>query len=146
MGTSCNVMSASEDGSIRQWTRDGKPVGKSLHSDGGGVKPLTVSADGTMVVSGGVDGRLRLWNIKEGKMVGDPWERHTAPAGCLDWSPNGLEIVSGSEDGTVRRWNPDIGRQIGPTIETGGWVNAIKYSPQAMSELFWGHFYRLKWT
>jgi len=34
-------------------------------------------------------------------------------------------------DGTVRRWNPDTGRQIGPTIEIGGWVWAIKYSPQS---------------
>ena len=42
-----------------------------------------------------------------------------------------VEIASGSVDGTVRRWNPDTGQQIGPTIETGSWVNAIKYSPQS---------------
>jgi WD40 repeat protein len=131
VGTSYNVMSASGDGSIRQWTRDGKPVGKSWHSDGG-VKSLTVSADGTMAASGSADGRLRLWNIKEGKMVGDPWEMHTTTARCLDWSPNGLEVASGSKDGTVKRWNPDAGQQIGPTIDTGhDWVNAIKYSPQS---------------
>jgi len=131
VGTSYNVLSASGDGSIRQWTSDGKSAGKPWHSDGGPVGSIAVSPDGTMVVSGSADGRLRLWNIREGKMVGDPWERHTAPARCLDWSPNGLEIGSGSQDGTVRRWNPDTGRQIGPTIETGhDWVNAIKYSPQ----------------
>ncbi|KAG2340815.1 hypothetical protein BDR05DRAFT_966386 [Suillus weaverae] len=27
-GTSCNIMSPPEDGSIRQWTRDGETVGK----------------------------------------------------------------------------------------------------------------------
>jgi len=68
--------------------------------------------------------------VKEGRVVGDPLKGHTHEVGCLDWSPNGLEIASGSMDGTARRWNPDTGRQIGPTIETGGWVNAIKYSPQ----------------
>jgi len=129
--TDYKIMSASGDGSMRRWTRDGKPVGKPWHSDGGPVGPITVSPDGTMVVSGSADGRLRLWNIREGKMVGDPWEKHTAPAGCLDWSPNGLEIASGSMDGAVRRWSPDTGRQIGPTMEISGRVYAIKYSLQS---------------
>jgi WD40 repeat protein len=124
-------MSASGDGSIRQWTRDGKEVGKPWRIDGGAVASIAVSRDETMAMSGSVDGRLRLWNIKEGRMVGDPWEMHTGVVRCLDWSPNGLEIASGSDDGTVRRWDPDTGRQIGPTIETGGWVYAIKYSPQS---------------
>jgi len=83
-----------------------------------------------MVVSGSIDGRLQLWNLKEGRVVGDPLEDHEDDVQCLDWSPNGLEMASGSLDGTVRRRNTDTGRQIGPTIETGGWVNAIKYSPQ----------------
>ena len=129
--TSPNVISASGDGSIRQWRRDGKPVGKPWRGDGGPVGSLTVSPDGTIAASGSADGRLRLWNIREGKMVSDPWERHTAPARCLDWPPNGLEIATGSRDGTVRRWNPDTGRQIGPTIDAGGVVDAIKYSPQS---------------
>jgi len=84
-----------------------------------------------MVASGSVDGRLQLWNLKEGRVVGDPLEGHKDEVGFLDWSPNGLEIASGSMDGTVRRWNPDTGRQMGPTIETGSWMNAIKYSPQS---------------
>jgi len=84
-----------------------------------------------MAASGSIDGRLRLWNIKEGRVVGDPLEGHKDAVRCLDWSPKGLEIASGSRDGTVRRWNPITGRQIGPTIETGGWVLAIKYSPQS---------------
>jgi WD40 repeat protein len=92
-----------------------------------------------MVASGSVDGRLQLWNIKEGCVVGDPLEGHKDEVECLDWSPNGLEIASGSQDGTVRRWNPNTGRQIGPTIETGTWVNAIKYSPQSDKIASGGH-------
>ncbi|KAJ8596424.1 WD40 repeat-like protein, partial [Rhizopogon salebrosus TDB-379] len=84
-----------------------------------------------MVVSGSVDGRLRLWNVKEGGVVGDLWEGHSDAVRCLDWSPNTREIASGSQDGTIRRWNPNTGRQIASLIETGhGWVNAVKYSPR----------------
>ncbi|KAJ8580251.1 WD40 repeat-like protein, partial [Rhizopogon salebrosus TDB-379] len=83
-----------------------------------------------MVVSGSADGRLRLWNVKEGSAVSDPWDGHSGTLKCLDWSPNAREIASGSQDGTIRRWNPNTGRQIAPPIETGGWVHVVKYSPR----------------
>src|ERR1700710_1717811 len=73
VGASCNIMSASKDGSIRQWIRDGEPVGDPWKSDGGGVGSVAVCPDKTMVVSGSGDGRLRLWDV-EGGVVGDPWE------------------------------------------------------------------------
>ncbi|KAG2060045.1 WD40 repeat-like protein [Suillus hirtellus] len=131
LGTSGNIMSTSEDSSIRRWKRYGEPVGKPLNSDGGGIGSMALSPDETMVICGSVDGRLRLWNIEEGSMDGDPWEGHGAPVVCLDWSRNSLEIASGSEDGTIRRWNPNTGRQIAPLIQTSHtWVYAIKYSPQ----------------
>jgi WD40 repeat protein len=124
-------MSASDDCSIRQWKRDGEPVGKPLDSDGIAIGSMAVSPDETMVVCGSADGRIRLWNIKEGSMIGDPWEGHDAGVRCLDWSPDALEIASGSEDGTIRRWNPDTGRQIAPPIKTSHrWVEAVKYSSQ----------------
>ncbi|KAG2054086.1 WD40 repeat-like protein [Suillus hirtellus] len=131
LGNSGNIMSTSHDSSIRQWKRDGEPVGKPLNSDGRGIGSMVVSPDETMVVCGGGDGRLRLWNIKEGSMIGNPWEGHNDAVRCLDWSRNSLEIVSGSQDGTIRRWNPNTGRQITPPIETShGWIMAVKYSPK----------------
>ncbi|KAJ8588118.1 WD40 repeat-like protein [Rhizopogon salebrosus TDB-379] len=131
LDTSGNIMSTSEDGSIRQWTRDGKPVGKPWDSGGEAVGSITVSPDETMVASGSANGAIRLWNVKEGSAVGDPWKGHTSVVRCLDWFPNAREIASGSEDGTVRRWNPNTGRQISPAIETGhSWVYAVKYSPK----------------
>ncbi|KIK38934.1 hypothetical protein CY34DRAFT_808870 [Suillus luteus UH-Slu-Lm8-n1] len=130
-GTSCNILSASGDGSIRQWTRDGERVGRPWKSDGGSVSSVSISQDESMVVCGSADGRLRLWDIKKGSVVGDPWEGHGDAVGCLDWSPNAREVASGSDDGTIRRWNPDTGRQIAPPIEAGhGRVYALKYSPQ----------------
>jgi WD40 repeat protein len=129
LGTSCNIMSASEDGSIRQWIRDEEPVGEPWRSNGAEVVSMAVCPDESMVVSGSADGGLRLWNVKGSSVVGYPWEGHSASVKCLDWSHD--EIASGSEDGTIRRWNPNIGREIAPPIETGhGWVYAIKYSPR----------------
>jgi len=67
---SCNIISGSNDGSIRQWRRDGEAVGGLLGTHEA-VVSLAVSPDETMVVSGSASGRLRLWNIKEGRVVSD---------------------------------------------------------------------------
>ncbi|KIK38935.1 hypothetical protein CY34DRAFT_90182, partial [Suillus luteus UH-Slu-Lm8-n1] len=92
---------------------------------------VAISPNASIVVNGSADGRLRLWDIKKGSVVGDPWEGHGDAVRCLDWSPNAREVASGSDDGTIRRWNPDTGRQIVPSIEARhGRVYALKYSPQ----------------
>ena len=131
LGTSRSVVSASGDGSIRHWRRDGTAIGQPWRSDGGAVGPIAVSPDETMVVSGSSDGKIRLWDIKKGRIIGDPWEGHNDDVRCIDWSPNGKEIASGSDDGTIRRWDPSTGCQIGRPVEAGqGWVYFVKYSPQ----------------
>jgi hypothetical protein len=74
VGTSHDVMSASDDGSICQWRRDGEPVGEPWEGKGGAIATMAVSPDETMVVSGSLDARVWLWNRNDGKIVGDPWE------------------------------------------------------------------------
>jgi WD40 repeat protein len=130
VGTGYNVMSASDDGSIRQWRINGELVGEPWEGDGGGIGAMSVSPDGTMVVSGSADGRVRLWNRNNGKIIGDPWEGHIDAVRCLDWSLNAWQVASASEDGTIRRWDPDTGQQIAPPIQTGQWVHVVRYSPQ----------------
>jgi WD40 repeat protein len=110
LGTSGDILSVSDDGSICQWTRAGQLVGKPLDYEayeGGAVGAIAVSPDGLKVVGTCGDGKVRLWNIKEGSLVGHPWEGNIDNDGvwCLDWSPNGAEVASGSRDGTIQRWN-----------------------------------------
>jgi WD40 repeat protein len=130
LGTSGDIMSVS-DGSIRWWTRAGQPVGKLLNNEGGVVNKIAVSPDGLIVVGECEDDRVRLWNIKQGSLVGQPWEGNHDGLVCLDWSPNGVEVAGGFEDGTIRRWNPATGQQIAPLIKGSDKpVWTIKYSPQ----------------
>jgi len=130
LDTSEDIMSVS-DGSIRRWTRAGQPVGKPLNNEGGVVKKLAVSPDGLIAMGKCEDGRVRLWNIKEGNLVGPPWEGNHDRVLCLNWSPNGAEVAGGLEDGTIQRWNPATGRQIVPPIKSSDEsVWTIKYSPQ----------------
>ncbi|KIK35293.1 hypothetical protein CY34DRAFT_812266 [Suillus luteus UH-Slu-Lm8-n1] len=129
--TSGDILSVSDD-AICQWTRAGKPVGKPFDIEGEFVYRIAVSLDGLMAAGACGDGRVRLWNIKEGSLVGPPLEGNINDrVGCLDWSPNGAELAGGSEDGTIRRWNTSTGRHVGPLIKkSNGRIWTIKYSPQ----------------
>ncbi|KIK42306.1 hypothetical protein CY34DRAFT_805050 [Suillus luteus UH-Slu-Lm8-n1] len=130
LGTSGDILSVSDD-AICQWTRAGKPLGKPFGIEGGLEHIMAVSPDGLMVAGACGDGRVRLWDIKEGSLVGQPWEGNHDGAMCLDWSPNGAEVAGGSQDGTIRRWNTSTGRQIAPLIKKSDeWIWTIKYSPQ----------------
>jgi len=130
LGTSEDIMSVS-NGSIRRWTRTGQPVGKPFNNEGGVVERIAVSPDGLIVVGDCEDGEVRLWNIKEGSLIGQPWEGNNDRMWCFDWSPNGAEVAGGFEDGTIRRRNPGTGRQIAPPIKGSDEpVRTIKYSPQ----------------
>jgi WD40 repeat protein len=74
----------------------------------GGVYAVAVSElDGRpVIVSGGRDGTVRVWELADGSPLGDPLTGHdgvvhAVAVGELDGRP---VIVSGGEDGTVRVW------------------------------------------
>jgi WD40 repeat protein len=47
LGASSDIMNTSEDGSIRQWTKDGKQVGEPWGSDGVGIQSIAFRLDQT---------------------------------------------------------------------------------------------------
>jgi WD40 repeat protein len=129
--TSGDILSASSDCSIRQSATDGGHSGRLWHGDSGMVISIALCPDESMLVSGNIDGKIQLWNTKEGNMVGKPWKAHRDVVRYLHWSPSAVEIVSGSHDGTIQQWNPHTGRETARPIATShGWVSVVRYSPQ----------------
>ena len=66
-----------------------------------------------VVVSGGDDGTVRVWDLATGTPVGDPFTGHTGAVnavavGELEGRP---VVVSGGDDGTVRVWDLAPGRR-----------------------------------
>ncbi len=98
------IASASSDGSINLWQRNGKKL-YSLKGHSRRVNSVVFSPDSTMLVSGSGDGTIRLWS-REGKALQtiiSAQERVNSVA----WSPTGQIIASGGVDGTVRLWSRD---------------------------------------
>ncbi|MDF5711200.1 MAG: hypothetical protein PUP90_26890, partial [Nostoc sp. S4] len=70
------------------------------------VSSVAISPDGQTIVSGGVDGTVRLWNF-QGLPLAESFAGHQGGVSSVAISPDGQTIVSGGVDGTVRLWRAD---------------------------------------
>ncbi len=80
------------------------------------------SPDTTMIVSGGDDGTVRLWDTATGREL-RTLTGHTHWVWSVGFSPDTTMIVSGGVDGTVRLWDVATGQQIATVISVrNGWA------------------------
>ena len=79
------------------------------------VISLTFSMDGTLLVSGGGDRTIKLWDIQTGGVVKT---FHTSPhqVCSVSISPDAITVASGSHDNTICLWDVRTGK--GPRIIT----------------------------
>src|SRR5437660_12433307 len=84
----------------------------------GPVYTVAWSADGSLLASGGFDGRIRLWQIQgtQPAMCVQTLAGHTNWVLGLAFAPNGTQLASGSLDQTVKLW----------TVAAGGWPRPLQ--------------------
>ena len=72
------------------------------------VMTVAISPDEMTVVSGGLDGTVRLWDTATGTerhiLLG-----HTGGIFAVAFSPDGATLASGSDDETIRLWDVQAG-------------------------------------
>jgi WD40 repeat protein len=69
----------------------------------GGADDAAFSADGKYVLSSGVDGIARLWDVVSGNEV-RRFTGHTNEVESVAFSPDGRYILTASRDNTARLW------------------------------------------
>ena len=117
-----------------------------------GVRSVSFSPDGALLVSGAYDGTIKLWDVASGEAVATlegsdislPRDRQFSiqfQGGAVAFSPNKdrLRFVSGSYDGPLRLWDVATRRRIatltGHTYDGGlisfglDIVTAVSFSP-----------------
>jgi WD40 repeat protein/tRNA A-37 threonylcarbamoyl transferase component Bud32 len=66
------------------------------------VSAAAISADGSTVVTGTLDGRLKLWQAEPSEMIGWlAWPENVRVL-AADFSPDGQQLVASGEDGVIR--------------------------------------------
>jgi WD40 repeat protein len=105
-----SLFAASADKTISRLDLTGKVVAR-LEGHAGPVLCLSVSPDGTLLVSGSVDRSLRVWDLATNKFVRTLSSHSERVNGCA-WSPDGKFLASASKDQTVRIFQPQTGRMV----------------------------------
>jgi WD40 repeat protein len=72
------------------------------------VYALAWSSSGTMLVSGGSDGKLRWWDLRHGECV-RVREAHLGAIWSLKSSPDGQRLASCGDDGVINVWDLQSG-------------------------------------
>jgi WD40 repeat protein len=88
---------------------------------------VAFSPDGSLVLSGGKDNVLKLWDLASEREIRS-FSGHAGSIMSVSFSPNGKMIVSASADGTVRLWDaehPDEKELLLATLlgtQAGDWI------------------------
>lgn len=68
------------------------------------MNTVAYASDGQIAVTGGDDGKIKLWNTQSGFCT-VTFADHTAPVSCVEFAKLGLVLFSASLDGTVRAYD-----------------------------------------
>ena len=60
-----------------------------------GIRSLTFSKNGKLLVSGSDDYTVRLWDVQTGKMICDPLRGHTYSVSSVRFSPDMKQLLVG---------------------------------------------------
>ncbi len=121
------VASASLDQSVRVW--DGA-TGRQLHcweGHAGGARSVAVAPDGNLVLSGGHDRLLRLWDVQLGREAGGL----PCPSRCgaVAFSADGALALAGENDGLVRLWDVKGRKELCCFSGHGREVTSVAFMP-----------------
>ncbi|MBL9126075.1 MAG: serine/threonine protein kinase, partial [Verrucomicrobiales bacterium] len=86
------------------------------------------SPDGRKIVTGGVDGAVRIWDVESpGKVM--PPMRHGGPVLSVAFSPDSRWLLTGSSDRAARLWDASTGEPVTDRLRNHGDVACVNFSP-----------------
>jgi WD40 repeat protein len=139
-----DLISASEDGTVRLWDVSEEREIRRLQDGFGRVTSIALSTDEQHVVFGATDGTLRLWEVGTG-ILRKTFRGHEDVVLSVNFSRDGQQIASGSEDNTVRLWDVSTGMLVETFVghEKRVWSVAIHPDGEQIASGSWDGTVRL---
>jgi WD40 repeat protein len=78
----------------------------------GPVNPVAVSVDGSLIVMGSNDAKVRVWDASKGAAVGGSLEGHRIAVQFVAIRVVCSHVVFGGRDGMVRIWGTESGLAV----------------------------------
>ncbi len=105
-----------------------QPGSSSARSSGGEINATVYSRDGSLVLSGGWDGRLRQWNPAADSEVAS-FKAADKPVSACAVTPDGDAWLVGSLDGMLARWDAVAHERRSVFLAHNRPIAAIVFSP-----------------
>ena len=105
------ILTASDDGTARLWKTSTEPtlavLGSAKHT--GGATSIDTSADGSLVATSGVDGKVLIWRSRGGLLRTID---HGARVAVVAVTADGTRVLSAGENGVARLWRVRDGEEL----------------------------------
>jgi WD40 repeat protein len=88
------------------------------------------SPDGKVLATGGVGGKVQLWQVADGKSLMS-WKAHKRWILSLAFSSNGLMLATSSDDKSVKVWDIRTGECLKTFQGQSSWVYEVAFSPDS---------------
>jgi WD40 repeat protein len=107
----------------------GRRVGAILPHDYA-VASCRLSADGTQVLTGCLDGVARIWDLQTSKILAAS-QKQALAIRCVAFSGDGTQFATGCEDGTGRIWSTANATALTAPLAHGAPVTRCFFSPNS---------------
>lgn len=128
-------------GAIHIWNLATGEVRGTLRGQAWEVWSIAFTPDGRFLLSGGVDGAIKIWDWRNGKFLKNLNRSEDFGTAILSWlnflgvtysiaiSPDGKTIASSAVDMPIMLWNMETGRRLRTLSEHSESVNGLAFSP-----------------
>ena len=128
------VVSGNSNGSIGLWSLETGGLRRTFSAHSGGVNALTMSQNRNILVTGGEDGIVKLWNFAAGLNSGEFPLLHTLKGHdnavlSVAITPDSQKVASGSWDSTIKIWDVNTGELLQTLSGHSQMVSALAISP-----------------
>lgn len=126
-----------EDGEIKVFEADGKPVAeiKNGHSDQ--VFGVAFSPDGKLLATAASDKFVKVFEVPSGKFV-KSFEGHTQHVMDVGWTPDGKKLASAGADSIIKVWDYEKGEKLRDINAQKNQVTRLVFVPKTVTFLTCG--------
>jgi WD40 repeat protein len=123
------LYSGGDDGYLRGWSvADNYKMVHEFQANEGGVNAIVINQAGSYVFTGGVDGRVCVFNINGGTKVSTIQAYDNAEVLCLGLNHGESCLVTGGTNGEVKGWDANTGSLVKTIRAHAGNVTRVTWT------------------